>query len=474
MKKSVIIILLALVLFSALVYAADLRTLSCSDYCKNSVYYHDGYFSVRAGKCDYQTTDCRYGCADDVCASAPERQVTTTEPQVPEPTGPPPTLTEKCPDFCKYDLYYYGGSYSPFIKQCAYAYTAKCSAGCNTAGTACATEREEPDTDNDGIPDSRDPCPKDFTNDRDGDGTCEDIDNCPGIINPGQLDSDNDGEGDLCDCNDTIQSTNEDGIDCGGQCPPCDLCTAKVLPSKFDWRNRDGQNWVSSVKNQAMCGSCWAFATLGAIEARHNIEQGKPVNIDLSEQNLVSDCGHEGTCFGGFAGHAYDFVQNQGIVSEACYPYKSQKCIYKNVRYQGGSEYLCEEKCKYENTCSYPGSCYLCDDFKDRLWYIQTYGHVANDIPTIKRAIVCKGPLTAGSKNWKHVVMFIGWDDSKQSWIVKNSWGTGWGNKGFGYIPYSGHDYSDLKNELYWPWGVYSPGQDKMSEYRSVNGFDIK
>jgi C1A family cysteine protease len=480
MKKRAILILLALALFSALVSAIDLRLpATCSDYCSNSVYYHDGYFSARSGKCEYQTTNCRYGCAGNVCASAPDR-IITIEPEVPEPTGPPEVLiAEKCPDFCSAGIYYYGGDYSYFTGECEYVYTAKCSAGCNADNTGCKmpTGREEQDKDNDGIVDSKDPCPNDFTNDRDNDGTCEDVDNCPGIPNPGQKDTDKDGEGDLCDCDDGIQSANEEGIDCGGQCPPCDPCASEVLPSKFDWRNWKGKNWMTTVKSQAMCGSCWAFGTIGAIEARYNIEKGTPVNLDLSEQNLVSDCGHKGSCFGGFAGHAYNFTQKKGIVTETCFPYQSQHCLYKNTRGIGGPEYICNKTCKHKtknskDACSNPGACNLCSDYENQLWFIETYANVPNDIKTIKKAIVCKGPLTAGSKKWKHVVVFVGWDDSKKSWIVKNSWGKGWGNKGFGYIPYENHKYSDLKNELYWPWGVYSPGYEKIKEYISIKGLD--
>ena len=74
-------------------------------------------------------------------------------------------------------------------------------------------------------------------------------------------------------------------------------------PSSFDWRNEDGQNWMTSVKNQGSCGSCWAFSAAGVVEGAYNVQSGNPnLDLDLAEEYLVSDCGAAagvGTCCGG-------------------------------------------------------------------------------------------------------------------------------------------------------------------------------
>ena len=99
------------------------------------------------------------------------------------------------------------------------------------------------------------------------------------------------------------------------------------LPTSFDWRNYLGENWLTAVKDQASCGSCWAFAAVGAAEAAHNIGYNNPdLDLNLAEQYLVADClvGH--TCCGGSKYAALQFIRDQGIPDEACMPYADSDC----------------------------------------------------------------------------------------------------------------------------------------------------
>ena len=149
------------------------------------------------------------------------------------------------------------------------------------------------DTDKDGISDSLDNCPtvanpdqKDSdavvkcsvmpasmgggtkcttTSDTFGDA----CDNCPNIWNQDQADSDSNGVGDVCQ-------------------NPCTMNANNV--ASFSWTTWRGMNWMTSVKDQAACGSCYAESPTGTLEAVYNIEQGSQKNLDTAEQVFVSPC----------------------------------------------------------------------------------------------------------------------------------------------------------------------------------------
>ncbi len=107
------------------------------------------------------------------------------------------------------------------------------------------------------------------------------------------------------------------------QAPAGHAAGARDLPDAFDWRDVDG---VTSVKNQASCGSCWAFGTVGPLECNIKIKDG--IEVDLSEQWLVS-CNRDGWgCGGGWWAHDYhewkdDPCDGVGAVLEEYFPYQA-------------------------------------------------------------------------------------------------------------------------------------------------------
>ena len=210
-----------------------------------------------------------------------------------------------------------------------------------------------------------------------------------------------------------------------------DITVTKDLPASFDYRDQG----LPVVKNQAGCGSCWAFATVGALECNIMIQDG--VEEDLSEQYLVS-CNSSGwDCGGGWWAHDYhqwhsDPCGDAGAVFESDFPYAAADlpcgCPYTN------REYVIDDWAYVGSSGSIPPESYLKQAILD-------YGPVsvalyANAAMQSYGGGVFNG-CSSGTVN--HGVVLVGWDDNDGPgvWIMRNSWGTGWGEDG-GYmrIPY--------------------------------------
>jgi C1A family cysteine protease len=206
-----------------------------------------------------------------------------------------------------------------------------------------------------------------------------------------------------------------------------------ALSPTIDWRNNGG-NYVSGVRNQGSCGSCWAFAATAALESYTMISKRQPnSDLDLSEQVTVS-CSGAGSCAGGSPDGASNFFVSTGIPGENCYPYT-------------GTNGTCGTACANWNASAYK--------LKSWSWVQATGGQTAVD--AVKAALTDHGPLlmtmavygdffsyyggvythVSGSLAGYHAVLTVGYDDANQCFIVKNSWGTYWGESGFFRIAYS-------------------------------------
>ncbi|XP_068603311.1 cathepsin S-like [Brachionichthys hirsutus] len=194
------------------------------------------------------------------------------------------------------------------------------------------------------------------------------------------------------------------------------------VPPSVDLR---AEGLVTEVKQQGLCGSCWAFSAVGALEGQ--LKKTKGVLVSLSPQNLV-DCatkhGNKG-CDGGFMTSAFQYViDNQGIESDASYPYigRAGHCKYNpRNRAAGCSSYASLPK---------------------------------GDEAALKAAVAHVGPISvaiyssspkfvfyrhgvyrdkACNKKVNHGVLVVGYGTERghDYWLVKNSWGTAYGEEGY-------------------------------------------
>lgn len=211
--------------------------------------------------------------------------------------------------------------------------------------------------------------------------------------------------------------------------------TASPYIENWDWRNRHDRNWVTSIKNQGTCGSCWAFSTAGATEALANLYYNQHLNLDLSEQDLIS-CSGAGDCSGGYPSAALDYIRSMGIVDEQTFPYTTENNICENKGNSPSEQIKIGGKIKFD-----------------------IYSNTEDDL---KKMLIENGPVSGALSDWAHAMVLVGYKVVKEGdkffyrdldlqrywitigagdpligktvWIFKNSWGPYFGDNGYVYV----------------------------------------
>ena len=201
-------------------------------------------------------------------------------------------------------------------------------------------------------------------------------------------------------------------------------------PATVDWRSPGGLSYVSPVKDQGSCGSCWAFAATAGLESQVMI--GKPgTQIDLSEQILVS-CSGMGSCSGGSSASASTYLRDVGLPVESCFNYTATNNLCSNACLNWQSNTYKIKGWHQAKT----GTNLTADDLRNALYVygpvVATF-YVYNDFYTYRSGVYS---YTTGAYVGAHAVLVVGYDDSQQAFIVKNSWGSGWGEAGYFMIAY--------------------------------------
>ncbi|MFP5240104.1 MAG: C1 family peptidase [Acidobacteriota bacterium] len=228
-----------------------------------------------------------------------------------------------------------------------------------------------------------------------------------------------------------------------------DAAAPLALPAAFDWRNNGGKSYIGPVKNQGDCGSCYAFAAAATAEGVYNVATGRTgaACADFSEQFIAFCLGTYGpysSHFDGCYGADYDYAEllaltQVGVARESALPYTG----------------ITPSGCN--------SSAYSVIRFK-------SWGRAAcSDIDAIKAAIMANGPVDAAVNvtsafdaytggvyqddqagcpgydcaytTTNHAIALVGWNDNGDAaangyWILRNSWGTGWGEQGYMRIKY--------------------------------------
>ncbi len=213
----------------------------------------------------------------------------------------------------------------------------------------------------------------------------------------------------------------------------------KSTASKYDARKH---SHVSPVRDQQSCGSCWAFAAVAMYESNYlKVRGSSSMSVNASEQHVL-DC-VDGDCDGGFSWKVFDWLvdDRKKIAKESVYPYSAndQSCGSTSGHYKAISWGIVHPSGDISKIASV-------NDIKKA---ILKYGAVkASVVVTSGFHHYTNGVFGDMNSNYSspssnHAVLIIGWDDAKGAWIIKNSWGTSWGEtcgygteKGYMWIKY--------------------------------------
>ena len=231
------------------------------------------------------------------------------------------------------------------------------------------------------------------------------------------------------------------------------------VPKSYDIRNVDGHNYATWEKNQHIpvyCGSCWAQGSTSAIADRINLmRKGAWPTVELSVQEVIN-CGHSGSCHGGWDSGVYGYAHKEGIPDQTC-------AVYEAVN----------KECNDMNRCmDCPPDEEGCHAIKEYKRYkVGDYGSVSGEM-NIKKEVLARGPISCYVSVTQefldyqggifedhthkslggHIIELAGWGETEEGqkyWIARNSWGTYWGEQGWFRIVVGKNDLS-IASRCHW------------------------
>ncbi len=205
------------------------------------------------------------------------------------------------------------------------------------------------------------------------------------------------------------------------------VLAGEPLPEKFNWNDKFK---LQEVRNQSSCGSCWAFSVTAVLESLFRIAHQDDLKYDLAEQETLS-CSNAGSCGGGYF-NAFNYLAKHGLGHEDDFPYKARDLSCKSIPTIAKAKewhYIGDED----------GS----PSIEEMKTAIFNYGPISVDVNGNFGSYESGVYKSCGSTSTNHMTVIDGWvDDPAYAsngggyWVMRNSWGSSWGEAGYMKIVY--------------------------------------
>jgi hypothetical protein len=222
-----------------------------------------------------------------------------------------------------------------------------------------------------------------------------------------------------------------------------------------DWRNRWGVNWITSVRDQNPCNACWAFSGVALVEAMVRIEDATWTR--LSEGDVHRGVGKVCADYGNM-GEVSTFFHDHGFADPGSFPWATNNPPYTPTPDRDGRSVR-------GPAFTGVGSVADCKTWIDTVGPLVTWLEVYQDFFGHGSGVYRRSTAPTNTLAGTHFMLVVGYDDGRGAWLCKNSWGTGWGENGFGWVA-----YGDSGIDRYSKQGVRNVNPDPWTKRRLHNG----
>jgi C1A family cysteine protease len=231
---------------------------------------------------------------------------------------------------------------------------------------------------------------------------------------------------------------------------------APAAAASVDWRSRWGWPWITSVRDQGGCEACWAFAAVALVEAMARVEHCYWPHYSEGDvhRGIGAKCADTGNVEA-----AVNWIREHGLCDPECFPWTEADIPYAPSPDRDG------RTVRGNMQATWVGSVADQKTWLDTVGPLATFFEVWADFDGYSSGVYHRSMSQQNYDRGGHFMLVVGYDDTQNAWIVKNSWGTGWGMSGYALI-----GYGEASIDAYSKLGLQQLNPDPWTKRRVHNG----